>query len=78
MFRKPLNNYFNEEIVKDKFSPLSISSVKVNELLYSIPISMNNMQLFVNKKIINKYRIKYPDDVGQLIEIAKFLEKKNI
>ena len=77
-FVKPLNNYFNEEIVKDKFSPLSISSVKVNELLYSIPISMNNMQLFVNKKIINKYRIKYPDDVGQLIEIAKFLEKKNI
>ncbi len=75
---EPLNDYFNEEIEKGKFSPLSISSVKVNELLYSLPISMNNMQLFINKRIINRYRIKYPDGIDQLIEIAKFLEKKNI
>lgn len=60
---EPLNDYFNEEIEKGKFSSLSISSVKVNELLYSLPISMNNMQLFINKRIINRYRIKYPDGI---------------
>ncbi|MGM0365532.1 MAG: ABC transporter substrate-binding protein [Actinomycetota bacterium] len=77
-FVKPLDKYFDSQLKAGIFSPLSISSLKVGNSLFAVPISMNNMQLFVNEDLADEYKIRFPNTLQELIEIAGFLDKKGI
>ena len=73
-FLKPLDKYFDP----NRFNPLSIDSLSIGSTLYALPVSMNNMQLFINKKLVEKYKIDYPDTIDDLKEIATYLQKKDL
>ena len=63
---------------KNSIFPIALDLMRVDGKVYGSPYSMNNMQLMVNKSLLEEYGLKEPETTDDLIEMAAVLEGTGI
>jgi len=73
-----LDEFFKEEIQLNRFYSIALDSVRISNNLYALPISMNNMQLFINSGLAECFDIKIPKTIKDLLNIAANIKPMDI
>ncbi|MDN5343052.1 MAG: raffinose/stachyose/melibiose transport system substrate-binding protein [Oceanotoga sp.] len=74
----PLTKDLNENNWKNDFLESALDRVTVNDDIYAVPIDIDTVQIWYNKKIFEKYNLKTPKTLEELFTVCDFLKSKGI
>src|SRR5699024_11665197 len=76
---EPLNDFFEEEDLMDKFPEELIDLVSVDGDIYSVPVDIHRGNpVFYNKEIFEENDIEVPTTFDEFFEVADELEEAGV
>ncbi|GAB6099203.1 hypothetical protein JCM16358_10820 [Halanaerocella petrolearia] len=73
-----LTEVYQDRDWNDRFYSSAIKQLTFNDKIYSVPVTVNNVNLYYNKKIFNKYNLESPTTFEELITVSKELRNNGI
>lgn len=76
---EPLNDFFEEEDLMDKFPEELIDLVSVDDDIYSVPVDIHRGNpVFYNMEIFEEHDLDVPEDFDEFFEVADELEEAGV